>query len=357
MFNALFRFSRPFRRPAGCLLAVALGFCWAFPPVGLAAGPEAQPLMPSFQRISSEDGLSQMYVSAILQDSQGFLWVGTKDGLNRYDGRRFTVFHHIPFDPNSLSCDFITVIREDPQGYLWVGTGEHGVNRFDPDRERFLQICPAPGDPEGLSGDAVSDIAFGPDGSVWVGTAGSGLTHLVPAGPAGGGAGAASHGFNCRRYRHNPGDPSSLSSDFIRSLRVDSWGRLWIGTDRGLDVRSTDPGRSGGRDSFQRVPLQASTGADLSVMAICEDQGGSLWLGTQNGLYRYEMDNGRLVHIANQPPGLQKQLASLRVIWASPPDGTMWGGKLWLGYFGGLAIFDTSTGVFSYPLHIKDDPR
>ena len=357
MFKALSRFSHPLIKPIGCLLAAAFGCCWAFPPVGLAAGPEAPPLMPSFQRISSEDGLSQMYVSAILQDSQGFLWVGTKDGLNRYDGRRFTVFHHIPFDPNSLSCDFITVIREDSQGYLWIGTAEHGVDRFDPDRERFVQICHDPDDPEGLNGDAVSDIAFGQDGSVWVATAGSGLTHLVPAGPAGSLTGAASHGFICRRYRHNPGDPSSLSSDFVRSLRVDSWGRLWIGTDRGLDVRRADPGRSGGRDSFQRITLQDSTRPDLSVLAICEDQGGSLWLGTQKGLYRYAMDSGRLVHFANQTPGLPQQLATLRAIWAAPPDGTPWGGKLWLGYFGGLAIFDPSTGVFSYPLHLKDDPR
>jgi serine phosphatase RsbU (regulator of sigma subunit)/ligand-binding sensor domain-containing protein len=349
-----------FRKPAGVLVRAALALLWVVPAAGLAAGPAVPLQQPPFQRITSEDGLSQMYVSAILQDRQGFLWVGTKDGLNRYDGRRFTVFHHIPFDPNSLSGDFITVLREDAQGTLWIGTAGSGVNRFDPDRERFVRICHQPGSPDDLGGDDISDIAFGKDGSVWVATAGNGLFHLKPAGPDTDRAaadGSSSHGYTCRHYRRNPGDPTSLGSDFIRALLVDSWGRLWVGSDLGLDLLVAEPGRSNGRDSFQRVPLQNSRGNALSVMAACEDQGGSLWLGTQDGLYQYQPDNGRLAHFPSEAPSLQKQLASLRVICATPADGTPWGGKLWLGFYGGLAIFDPASGTFAYPLHLKDDSR
>lgn len=348
------------RKPKACLVAAILVLLCGSATAGPTAGPAALPLQSSFQHLTAENGLSQMYVSAILQDRQGFLWVGTKDGLNRYDGRRFTVFHHVPFDSNSLSDDFITVLREDSQGFLWIGTAAGGLSRFDPDRERFRQICGEGGAPDSLAGEEITDIAFGTDGSVWVATAGNGLARLVPAGPQAEGMTEgipSSHGYSCRRYRHIPDDPSSLGSDFVRALRVDSWGRLWIGTDNGLDLLVGEAGQPSGRDSFRKVPFLDAWGEVLSVNAICEDPDGSLWLGTRDGLYRYSMDDGQVAHCPIENPALRGQLASLRVICATPADGTPWGAKLWLGYYGGLAIFDPSTGAFSYPVHLKDDPR
>ena len=301
-----------------------------------------------------------MYVSAILQDSHGFLWLGTKDGLNRYDGRRFRVFHHVPFDPYSLSGDFITVLREDPRGFLWVGTSETGANRFDPDQERFAQICHQPDNPDSLGGDAVSDIAFGRDGSVWVATLGSGLSRLVPAGgePASGKDEAASgEGFRCLHYRHDPGDPASLSSDFVRALRVDSWGRLWIGTDEGLSFLAPDSGQPAGRSLFSGCRSGIPAGCPSACWPSARTRAGPSGSGRSAGCTGTTWTAAAWSTPRTQLPPCNKQLASLRVILATPPDGTAWGGKLWLGYYGGLAVFDPSTGVFSYPLHLKDDPR
>jgi len=85
-----------------------------------------------FEQLSLDNGLSQSAVNVILQDRQGFLWVGTEDGLNRYDGYNFKVYKPDSDNPNSLSDRWITSLAEDAQGYLWVGTRLGGLNRYDP---------------------------------------------------------------------------------------------------------------------------------------------------------------------------------------------------------------------------------
>ena len=90
-----------------------------------------------FDRIPSELGLSQNLISAILQDRKGFLWFGTKDGLNRFDGYKFTVYRHDPYDSTSLSDSYITALLEDRAGRMWVGTLGGGLNLFDRATEIF----------------------------------------------------------------------------------------------------------------------------------------------------------------------------------------------------------------------------
>ena len=84
-----------------------------------------------FTHLTTNDGLSQGYVTAILQDRRGFMWFATRDGLNRYDGNTFVVYKNSPNDPSSLSSNFLHDLIEDDNGYLWISTNT-GVNRFDP---------------------------------------------------------------------------------------------------------------------------------------------------------------------------------------------------------------------------------
>ncbi|RMF56476.1 MAG: hypothetical protein D6748_13430, partial [Calditrichaeota bacterium] len=85
----------------------------------------------SFSHLSIEDGLSQSAVYALYQDSQGYVWIGTKDGLNKFDGYKFTVYQHDPFNPTTISNNYITAILEDSRKILWVGTREKGLNQFE----------------------------------------------------------------------------------------------------------------------------------------------------------------------------------------------------------------------------------
>ena len=104
-----------------------------------------------FTHLTTNDGLSQGYVTAILQDRRGFMWFATRDGLNRYDGNTFVVYKNNPNDPGSLSSNFIQDLMEDDHGYLWIATNT-GVNKFDPQTERFTRYLHDPNNPNSIGG-------------------------------------------------------------------------------------------------------------------------------------------------------------------------------------------------------------
>ena len=91
-----------------------------------------------FENLSVEDGLEQEYVLCILKDSKGFMWLGTEDGLNRYDGKEFKVYKHNPADSNSLSINHVQAIYEDKNGNLWIGTYGGGLDKYEPATEKLL---------------------------------------------------------------------------------------------------------------------------------------------------------------------------------------------------------------------------
>src|SRR6266545_7105981 len=111
-----------------------------------------------FEHLSIEDGLSQNAGLAIFQDSKGYLWIGSQDGLNRYDGYNFKIFKHDPDDPKSISNNSILAIAQDKDGYLWIGTWGGGLNRFDPTTETFVRYHYDSNEPSSLSNDTVTSI-------------------------------------------------------------------------------------------------------------------------------------------------------------------------------------------------------
>ncbi|MBK9600612.1 MAG: hypothetical protein IPO36_02035 [Anaerolineales bacterium] len=126
----------------------------AAPPTGAAFDADlnfAPGSVVRFEHLTIEDGLSQNAGLAIFQDSRGYLWIGTQDGLNRYDGYGFKIYKHDPDDPNSLSHNSILSMGEDKNGSLWIGTWGGGLNRYDPATEtftRYLTDPEAPGKPQ-----------------------------------------------------------------------------------------------------------------------------------------------------------------------------------------------------------------
>jgi ligand-binding sensor domain-containing protein len=191
-----------------------------------------------FENLSIEDGLSQSVVNVILQDHLGFMWFGTQDGLNRYDGNEITIFKHDPNQPGSICDNFIQSIYEDDEGILWVGTFGGGLNRYDPKTEQFYCYLPDPNVSHSISHPTVSSIVQADDGTFWLGTNGGGLNHFDP------------NSETFIAYQHDPEDPFSISDDVVLQVRLDPHGFLWVGTmNDGLNRFDPHTGE------FHKIPL------------------------------------------------------------------------------------------------------
>jgi ligand-binding sensor domain-containing protein/signal transduction histidine kinase len=288
-----------------------------------------------FENISTEQGLSQNTVNAILQDQQGFLWFATEGGLNRYDGYQFTVFQHDPDDQNSLSDNLIYTIFQDRQGELWIGTVV-GLDRFDRPSGTFIHYAKYLIGSDSLSGEPVSVIIQDLSGALWIGTEGDGLRvlDLVTT--------------KVTEYRHKAQDPHSLADDNILSIAEDREGRIWIGTSAGLDQFNSQTG------SFAHF-LQASTNSPIStnapVQAIYEDGQGLFWIGTQQGLVQWDRPADRFTlynHDSNLPGSLSSN--SIKTIFEDSR------GTLWVGTLSGLNQYDRETNTFIRYMHDPSDP-
>ena len=124
----------------------------------------------NFEQISIEQGLSQTNITSIIQGKNGFLWIGTGDGLNRYDGYNFKIFKHEDSDYTSISNNSIWSLFEDSDGIIWVGTKGGGLNAFNPETETFTLYYPRENEPNSISGTDVLSILEDRKGRLWVGT-------------------------------------------------------------------------------------------------------------------------------------------------------------------------------------------
>ena len=303
----------------------------------------AQPV--DFRRLTIEDGLSQNAVYAVSQDRQGFLWFGTKDGLNRYDGYTFTVFQHNPFDTTTLSDHHITKLFEDPGGGLWIGAQSGALNYYRQDTETFERIqlpsAPASSSPAAFE---ISALAGSAEGTLWVGTRGNGLFRLSYAPDA-------LPACRIEPYGHDPDDPHSLLNDHVNAILTDSRGRVWIGTDHGLSIYDEQ------KEQFQNIFLQTRDPAAPAVSpheaisAVFEDRNGTLWLGTPGGLLRYDRSTGD--HVA-----YPHRYAVFRYGWGIinhiAEDEA---GHLWLATAAGLMRFTPKTGQYDYFQHDPQNPN
>jgi two-component system sensor histidine kinase ChiS len=302
-------------------------------------GPAKGPRRYKFQRISVERGLSQSTVTCVLQDSRGFMWFGTRDGLNRYDGSGFTVYRHDPRNPHSLGHNQVTALAEDQEGMLWIGTDGGGLDRLDLQRDRFAHYRHIPGDPASLASDLVLSLLVDRDGVLWIGT-GNGLDRLDRT------TGQFIH------HQNDPEDPHSLKGATIESIYQDREGILWVGTN-GSGLNRLDPATRR-FTHFQHDPDDPhSLISNYLVMAIYEDQGGDLWIGTFEGLDRWDPQTSRMVHYRhdpNDPHSLSNNsIASLH----QDPSGVLWVGMLG----GGLDILDPAKGHFIHHQSTPHDPH
>ncbi len=290
---------------------------------------DAKPLA-RFQRFSLAQGLSQASALAVLQDRQGWIWIGTQDGLNRFDGYTFTVFKHNERDSTSLADNYVQALHEARSGTFWVGT-ERGLQRFDRTKERFSFYTVSSKQPAAndLTTTNINALAEDHLGVLWVGT-NKGLYALQER------TGAVTH-FTTQTL-------PQLLSDVIHALFVARDGILWIGTARGLVTLNTRTQQVQRYDALSRARSSASTVRSKTtepseVSAFCDDGDDTLWIGTTTGLWAYSQRDSLLSAVE-----LPAALASHDIRALHRTRGTAFPESLLMATFGGgVAVINLRT--------------
>jgi signal transduction histidine kinase/ligand-binding sensor domain-containing protein len=278
----------------------------------IVASAAPPPAPPQFVPLGVADGLPSSVVYKTVQDRDGFVWIGTQDGLARYDGIGFRTFRHDPAEPGSLTSNDVSTLLVDRAGQLWCGGEASGLNRLEADGKTFKHWTHRPNELGTLGSNDLFALAQDASGAIWVGTYLGGLNRLEADG-------------RFLHVDHDAEDPRSLRSSTVYALHADPRNRLWIGTDEGLDVRDAQ-----GHIVHVELPLLAQRPGPAIVMSFLQEADGSVLVGTRKGLFRVDAELRYQGEIAAATPTL--------MVSALARDNS--DDSVWLGLLSGLARFD-----------------
>jgi signal transduction histidine kinase/ligand-binding sensor domain-containing protein/CheY-like chemotaxis protein len=228
-----------------------------------------------FDNYMTKDGLSHSTVFSICQDQDGFIWLATPDGLNRFDGYNFKVYRNVPFDTTSLSGNSISCLLPDKDGMIYVGTWGGGLNRFNPKIGRSIRFIHHINDKNSISDNRVQTIFRDRAGFYWLGTYRGGLNRYEP------------RSGKFKIFTHSENE-NSISDNRVWAVEQDGRGFLWIATSSGLDRYDMEKDYF---TSFKSVKHNPNTLSNNHVRSILAAKNGDLWIGTQSGLNRYNAEN------------------------------------------------------------------
>ncbi|MFQ5651337.1 MAG: two-component regulator propeller domain-containing protein [bacterium] len=285
-----------------------------------------------FKHLSREDGLSHTSVHCILQDSKGFMWFATADGLNKFDGYQFTIYRHDAENPRSLSGNFVYTIYEDRGGVIWVGSGG-GLSRFDRQTDQFWNYKNDPDDPNTLSANDVMAITEDSEGLLWLGTWDGGLNRFDK----------ATKRF--KHYQYDANNPAGISNNVVRSICQDRSGALWLATRTGLNRFDK---KSGKFKRYRHDPRNSQSLSDDWVRTVYEDRHGVLWVGTnRGGLNRFNRTTETFERCMQNPKHPTEQ--EICILFEDQED------NFWVGTANGLYHFDRKTEHFQLYTHDPQD--
>ena len=277
-----------------------------------------------FEHIGVQQGLSSSWVTSIIQDRKGYLWIGTRDGLNKYDGYTFTTYKFDPFDSNSLSQNNIYTIWEDKQGFIWTSTFE-GLCKFDRSTEKFTRFKP---DPKSKFNDPnISSIAEDNHGMMWLGGHSGQLARFDR------NTGKFYNESFDLGFRKDATDP--MLRDGVNCILRDREGFLWVGTNTGLHKLNIQSGKDGQDVSitiehYKPDPSSPDSLVSKIVVNIFEDRKGILWLSTVNGLNSFDKKTKKFKRYLHDPKNPYTISSNILASWAGgaglaeDPVGNLW---------------------------------
>ncbi len=281
-----------------------------------------------FQSLTNEDGLSNNTVFAIIQDNDGFMWFGTAEGLNRYDGYNFTIYKPDLFDSTTISDSWVTSIFQDSRGFIWVGTFGGGVNKYHKTSNQFLQFKHEPGKKNTLCDNVVYSITETPEGNIWVGT-NNGISIINEEDKIVG------------QIKNDPKNQQSLSSNAINYIYTDLDSNIWVCTEKGLNLYNPD------KNNFRRFLKNDSPHSISSnnVWHIEQDPETphQYWVATFSGINFLNKKNGQFNHFPrnNNLPELtyKNQVQTLLV-----DESQLWAGT----HNNGLELFNKNSTEYRF---------
>ncbi|WP_461451588.1 two-component regulator propeller domain-containing protein [Mucilaginibacter sp.] len=281
-----------------------------------------------FDHLKTGSGLSDLNPTCILQDSRGFIWIGTCNGLNRYDGYKFLVFKNNSNDATSISNNYIRDIAEDKNGNIWVAT-IGGLNMFNRKTDRFYRFVHDDKNPKSLSDNFINKITFDISGKLWVATELDGLNLLDP-----------KTGF-CKHYLNNKTNPNSLSGNDVTTLFKDSRNNVWIGTIKnGLCLFNS---KTNTFTDYKHIDNDDKSISGNYVTAIFEDSNKHLWIGTkEDGLNLFDETTHTFSHFQHDPENTGSLIDNSILSVAEGQNHEIWIGT----ESGGLSVFSLSKNQF-----------
>lgn len=287
----------------------------------------AQPLRAVFTHLTNLDGLSQSTVQAIVKDKYGFMWFGTQEGLNRYDGYSFKVYRHQLHDSTSLRRSNILSLHEDAGGNLWVGVSNGGLSLYDRKRDAFIHFGESKNGNQGLSQRSPTVIYEDRQHNLWIGTYWK--LNLLDRRTG-----------KITWYGHDPSDTNSLSDDNISAITQDRHNNLWIGTPNGLNIFDTKTKKA---RHFFHDPADPASLSSSHIHAIMEDNRGRIWIATENGLNLFHPASATFTRFVNDPadPGSLNN-NSINHLADNGDE------RIWVGTSSSLDLLDPVTGRFTH---------
>lgn len=268
-----------------------------------------QPL--SFEKLTTQNGLSNNKVNGLLQDKRGFIWIGTEDGLNRYDGHEFTIFRNNPDELHGLSGNIITGLLMDKQEVLWIATADGGLTRYDyrlPFAQQFKRYKHLQSDPASIPGNIINAIAEDRFGFIWLAMSGNGILR-----------------FNKKTERFKKITYKGVQTCLALTLRNDT---LWAGMQgSGILTINTRTLKATADERYSNAYLKLP---HVVVTSLFTDKRKNVWFGSwDNVLYRYNASSGKEEKLADI-------VADEATAFAEDPAG-----KLWIGSkSAGLIVYD-----------------